>query len=255
MRIHVLGCSGGIGRGLATTSFLIDSDILIDAGTGVAGLNVEDMCHIRHVFLTHSHLDHIALLPLLADTLFDKLVANPIVVHAQQQTLDALQQHIFNGYIWPDFTGLPNREDAVLKLSAIDTGDTTIIGNRSIEMIAVNHTVPAVAYRVQSGARSFVFSGDTTSNDSLWDELNRHHGLDLLFIETAFANKDIELARKACHYCPRLLAGDLAKLRHRPDVCISHLMPGDEAHIMDECRVALPGWELKQLHSGDVFEL
>ena len=35
MRLRVLGCSGGIGgRHLRTTSFLADSDILIDAGTG-----------------------------------------------------------------------------------------------------------------------------------------------------------------------------------------------------------------------------
>ena len=34
MRLRVLGCSGGIGgRHLRTTSYLLDSDILIDAGT------------------------------------------------------------------------------------------------------------------------------------------------------------------------------------------------------------------------------
>ena len=180
MQIRVLGCSGGIGLGLATTSFLVDNDILIDAGTGVASLTIEEMRPIRHVFLTHSHLDHIAELPLLADTLFDELVARPIIVHAQQQTVGALQQHIFNGRIWPDFTVLPNRENAVLKLSAIDARSVTVIGERSIGMIAVNHTVPAVAYRVESGGKSFVFSGDTTTNDDLWDALNGYQGLDLL---------------------------------------------------------------------------
>ena len=255
MQIRVLGCSGGIGPGLATTSFLVDDDILIDAGTGVASLKIAHMRHIRHVFLTHSHLDHIAALPLLADTLFDELVANPIIVHAQQQTLAALQQHIFNGRIWPDFTVLPDREYAVLKLSAIDADSATTIGDRSIQMIAVKHTVPAVACRVESGGKSLVFSGDTTTNDDLWDALNRYDDLDLLFVESAFANKDIDLARKAGHYCPQLLAEDLAKLRHRPVVGISHLKPGDEGLIMNECRQALPGRELKQLKGGDVFEL
>ncbi|EKE18105.1 MAG: beta-lactamase-like protein, partial [uncultured bacterium] len=37
MKLRVLGCSGGIGgRHLRTTSFLVDHDILIDAGTGAA---------------------------------------------------------------------------------------------------------------------------------------------------------------------------------------------------------------------------
>jgi hypothetical protein len=41
MKLRVLGCSGGIGGGhLRTTSLLVDHDILIDAGTGVADLSV-----------------------------------------------------------------------------------------------------------------------------------------------------------------------------------------------------------------------
>ena len=34
MKLRVLGCSGGIG-GNRTTSFLLDHDVLIDAGTGL----------------------------------------------------------------------------------------------------------------------------------------------------------------------------------------------------------------------------
>ena len=38
MKVKVLGCSGGIGGNLRTTGFLVDHDILIDAGTGVSDL-------------------------------------------------------------------------------------------------------------------------------------------------------------------------------------------------------------------------
>ena len=71
MRIRVLGCSGGIGAGSRTTALLVDDDVLIDAGTGIGDLALEDMDSIRHVFLTHSHLDHVAGLPMLADRIFD----------------------------------------------------------------------------------------------------------------------------------------------------------------------------------------
>ena len=74
MKIRVLGCSGGISQNLATTSFLVDEDILIDAGTGVCALSLDEMRAIKHIFITHSHLDHIAAIPLLADTLFDDLI-------------------------------------------------------------------------------------------------------------------------------------------------------------------------------------
>lgn len=255
MQIRVLGCSGGICRGVATTSFLIDKDILIDAGTGVSELTLEEMHPIRHIFITHSHLDHIACIPLLADTLFDSLVGKPIILHAQEKTLDVLREHIFNRDIWPDFTALPDKASAVIKLNSMQAGTSTEIDGRKIEMIPVNHSVPGVGYRLESGGRAFAFSGDTSINDSLWSALNEHDGLDLLFIEAAYANRDIELARLASHYCPEMLALDLHKLKHRPTLCISHLKPGEEDIIMEECRAALPGWELKQLRSGDVFEL
>ncbi|MCP4452657.1 MAG: 3',5'-cyclic-nucleotide phosphodiesterase, partial [Planctomycetes bacterium] len=191
----------------ATTSFLIDKDILIDAGTGVSGLTLDEMRNIRHIFITHSHLDHIASIPLLADTLFDSLAGNPIIVHAQKKTLEVLQNHIFNWDVWPDFTTLPGKTNAVLKLNMMKAGTSTVIDGRKLEMIPVNHVIPGVGYRVESAGKSFVFSGDTTNNESLWAALNKHDGLDLLFIEVAFANKDIELARQAFHYCPEVGRG------------------------------------------------
>ena len=255
VQIRVLGCSGGIGQGVSTTSFLVDNDILIDAGTGVGELTLEEMRNIRHIFITHAHLDHVAAIPLLADTLFDRLVGDPIFVHAQQQTLDLLHRHIFNGDIWPDFTVLPRKTGSVLKLSPMLADTSTEIDGRMIEMITVNHAVPGVGYRVESNGGSCAFSGDTTSNETLWKALNKHRNLDLLLVESAFANKDLELATVACHYCPELLARDLRKLKHHPQVGISHLKPGDEELIMQECRQALPEWGLIQLKSGDVFEI
>jgi len=68
MRIKVLGCSGGIGGDLRTTSMLVDEDILIDAGTGVSDLSIEQLVKIDHVFVTHSHLDHVTSIPFLVDT-------------------------------------------------------------------------------------------------------------------------------------------------------------------------------------------
>ena len=255
LKIRVLGCSGGIAKGVATTSFLIDDDILIDAGTGVGDLSITEMKRIKHIFITHSHLDHVCSIALLIDTLFDHLVGQPIIVHAQRSTIKILKEHVLNWAIWPDFTVLPNKSRAVLKMKAMSKGSTLDIDGRSIEMIEVNHSVPAVAYRVESQGKSFAFSGDTTTNETLWAALNKHDNLDLLFVEAAFANKDAEIARLAFHYCPQTLAEDLPKLRHWPKVHISHLKPGDEKRIMKECQKALPDWKLHQLKSGDRFKL
>jgi len=255
MKIRVLGCSGGIGSGVASTSFLIDDDILLDSGTGVCDLTLDEMRKIRHIFITHSHLDHIAAIPLLVDTLFDTLIGNPITVHAQRSTIKVLKDHIFNWAVWPDFTELPHKTNAVLKFSGMKAGEIVKIDGRSMEMIMVNHSVPGVGYRIESKKRSFAFSGDTTCNENLWASLNKHKNLDLLFVECAFAQKDIDLARVAFHYCPELLARDLPKLKLSPDVYISHLKHGEEKLIMKEVQNALPEWDCQQLNSGDIFTL
>ena len=107
MKVRVLGCSGAIARDCRTTAFLVDEHILVDAGTGVGDLTVDEMLAIDHVLLTHCHLDHIAALPLMLDAVGTRR-SKPLTLHALPETISALQQHIFNGVIWPDFSCLPS---------------------------------------------------------------------------------------------------------------------------------------------------
>lgn len=102
MKVRVLGCSGAIAKDCRTTSFLLDHDLLVDAGTGVGDLTLEEMAGVDHVLLTHSHLDHVAALPLMVDAIAARRTT-PIQIHALQGTIDALKAHIFNNTIWPDF--------------------------------------------------------------------------------------------------------------------------------------------------------
>lgn len=254
MRIRVLGCSGGIGAGLQTTSLLVDDDILIDAGTGVGELTLDEMAGIRHIFLTHSHLDHVAGIPLLVDSIFDR-IATPIIIHAQAPTLAALRAHIFNWVIWPDFTRLPTPQKPVLRYELMSPGSTLSVSGRDFESIPVKHIVPGVGYRVSAAGKSFAFSGDTCTNDSFWDALNEHMDLDLLIVECAFANKDMELSRLAAHYCPSLLAADLVKLKLRPALHLTHLKPGSEDVIFSEIRAALTDRDPQRLFGGQIFQL
>ncbi len=253
MDLRVLGCSGGVGIDLRTTTLLIDTDILIDAGTGLGDLSLDEMAQIKHIFVTHSHLDHITGIPLLVDTIFER-ISQPVVIHAQAETLNALQTHIFNNTIWPDFSRLPT-EAPVLKYQVMIPGDTTSIDGRQFEMIEVNHAVAGVGYRVQGNKGSFAFSGDTTTNDTFWDALNKHEQLDLLIVEAAFSNADKELCKIAGHYCAELLGSDIAKLRHRPEVYITHNKPGLESVIMEECKQAISGQNVYPLQGHKTFTL
>lgn len=254
MQIKILGCSGGVGGNLRTTSFLIDDDVLIDAGTGLGDLPLNQMTGIRHIFLTHSHMDHLACLPLLADSMFG-IHDEPIVIHAQEKTIKAMKTHIFNWVIWPDFSELPSKDRPCIRFEIMNPGEIVNIRRREFEMIPVNHTVPGVAYAVSDHRASVAFSGDTTTNDTLWQRLNRLESLDLLFVEAAFANHDLEISRISKHYCPQLLADDLVKLEHRPQLWLTHFKPGEEDLIYQECVDALPDFSVNRLSGGEIFKL
>ncbi len=254
MRLRVLGCSGGIGVGLRTTSLLLDDDILIDAGTGLGDLQLDEMAAVRNIFITHSHLDHLAGLPLLLDSVFER-IQTPITLYSQPETVAAIKTHLFNWTIWPDFTRLPSEGNGVLKLVEMQPGQTLEFGNRRIEMIPVNHAVPAVGYRIETEGGSIAFSGDTTTNDTLWEALNRHESLDVLIVEAAFLNRDLEVSRHAYHYTPDLLGTDLLKLRHRPEIYITHTKPGAEEQIFAECRIAVGDRKVQLLTHGQLFTL
>lgn len=254
MEIRVLGCSGGVGANLKTTTLMLGEDILIDAGTGIGDLTIDEMSRIRHIFLTHSHLDHIACFPLLIDTLFDRL-KKPINIHAQPATIEALEKHIFNNKIWPDFGSLPTPDQPVMRFQPMNPGEICRIDDRNFDMIRVNHIVPGVGYRVESPEGVFAFSGDTTSNDTFWDALNARDRLDVLIVEAAFPNAEIDLCRRAGHYCATLLAEDLAKLQHKPRVYISHNKPGAEQTIFAECQAAIKGLDVYPLSGNDRITL
>ena len=254
MQLRVLGCSGGIRRGAHTTALMVDDDILIDSGSGVGELELEEMANLRHVFLTHSHLDHIAFLPLLLDSLFDQL-SEPMTVYAQPATLQALRSHVFNWVVWPDFTELPSPDRPVVRLESMEPGEVRHLGDRAVEMLPAHHAVPAAGYRIESGERALAFTGDCTTNDVLWTALNARDRLDHLIVEAAFPNEQEELAGAARHYTPRMLGEDLAKLRHEPVIWITHRMPGKEARILEECRRAAPGLDIRPLVDGEVLPL
>lgn len=254
MKIKILGWSGGIGGSLRTTSFLLDDDVLVDAGTGLGDLPLSQMADIRHIFLTHSHMDHITGLPLLADSMFG-VHDEPIIVHAQEKTIKALKAHIFNWIIWPDFSELPNKKKPCIQFKVMQPGEKIAIRSMEIEMIPVNHTVPGVGYCIADQNSTVAFSGDTTTNDTLWPRLNGYRKIDLLFVECAFANHDLEISRISKHYCPRLLAEDLLKLKHRPEIWLTHFKPGDEALIYQECIDAISGFSINHLSGGEEFKL
>ncbi|MBK1614430.1 3',5'-cyclic-nucleotide phosphodiesterase [Rubrivivax gelatinosus] len=254
MQIRILGCSGSIAAGNRTTSFLLDDDVLVDAGTGVGELTLDELVCIDHVFVSHSHLDHVLAIGLLADSVKRRRAAAgrpPIRVHALPETLAALQTHVFNGVIWPDFTRLPSPEQPMLEFVPFAVGDRLVLDpGRTVEVLPASHTVPAVGFAlVDAAGRTWAYSGDTGPIPALWRRLAQ---LDLraLIVETAFGDDERALADVSLHLCPALLREELAQLQRPVDVYITHIKPGMVDAVMSEI-AALPGpHRVRALRSG-----
>jgi ribonuclease BN (tRNA processing enzyme) len=253
MRIEVLGCSGGIGDGRHTTSFLIDDDILLDAGTGVTRLSRAALARIDHVFITHSHLDHILSLPLLLDSVASERTG-PVILHAIPEVLEILKDHLFNWRIWPDFSRVPSVEAAFLRYSPVALDQPVRLGERRITAIPAHHVVPATGFLLRGPAGSLLFSGDTDSHAALWDLAEANADLLHLVVECSFRNAQSGVAHASRHYHAASLAADLAGFRPGPEVWITHLKPGGETGILEELAAACPR-PFQALREGQVLEI
>ncbi len=253
--IRVLGCSGSIAAGSRTTSFLLGDDILIDAGTGVGELTLDELARIDHIFVSHSHLDHVLAIGLLADSVARRRVeAPPIRVHALPATLDALRRHIFNGVIWPDFTRLPSAAKPLLAFEPFEIGQVLAFGEHRIEVLPAIHTVPAVGFAVLAEGGAWVFTGDTGPNPALWLRLR---SLDIahLVIEAAFSDEERALAKISSHLCPSMLGKELLQLDGSVAVHITHIKPGEVEAVMAQIAALGSRHRISALRSGDAMRL
>jgi ribonuclease BN (tRNA processing enzyme) len=253
MKLRVLGCGGGIGGNQRTTSFVLDHDILIDAGTGVGELSLAEMSAIDHIFISHSHLDHIACMPMMIDSVW-MTRDRPITIYAIAETVEILKQHIFNWKIWPDFSEIPNAQTPAMRFQVIQLGQTIEINGRRITPVPANHVVPAVGYHLDSGKASLVYTADTTSNDELWTVVNQIENLRYLIIESAFSNHEKELAVLSKHLCPDLLEVEMTKFKRQVEIYITHLKPDELELTMREIEQSLPDRRPKMLLNNQAFE-
>jgi len=242
MNVRVLGChgSGQLVPGengpvqCGTCGFLLNDQLLVDAGTIGSRLYLEEQRRIRVVVLTHLHFDHIRELPTLADNLVGE-IDEPVVIAAIPEVLDGLRTHIFNGRVYPDFFRLPDPARPVFRSLELQAGRETLLCGLRVTPIRVNHVVPTVGFLLREGDCTVLYSGDTYHTDALWQAAKTVTGLKAAFIESSFPDEMADLARVAKHLTPALLAQEFAKMA-RPDVPVYayHLKPRFREQIRQE---------------------
>ncbi len=250
MKLRVLGCAGAELPDFRPPAFLLDDQLLLDAGTIGSVLNEEEQMKIHSIFITHTHLDHIRSIPALADNIIIRNQPHSVAVHATDEVIAALQNNLFNNIIWPDFTKILSAGNPVITLKTIVPYQAQMVNDYRITAIPVNHTVPTVGYQVQSGGKTLVYTGDTGPTEEIWKYCS---GADVLIVEVSFPDSMRSMALLTKHLTPSMLVEELAKIEVLPKrILITHPKPQYFDRIFEEIGgIAISGVEL--LRDGSVY--
>lgn len=257
MEIRVLGSFGGDSPHCRMTSFLIDGSIAIDAGAITRTLSIDEQKSIRHVVITHSHIDHTATLPFLIENTFGENEGG-IAIYCTRRVLSRVRKHLFNNDTWPDFSRIPNHLYPTIRFVDMKPGESFSIENGapetlSIRPISVNHIVPTVGLILSRGRSTVVFTSDTGPTTKIWQEINKLDKVSALIVECSFPNRLQSVADVSLHLTPQTLAGELAKLNRRLPVYLYHLKPP----YLEELRAEIAETEfpmpVEELRQGDTY--
>ena len=257
--IKILGAFGSKTNDTAMTCIQIDDNIVIDAGNILHGLK-DDAKNINHIFLTHSHMDHIADIPFLIDIYFDERTSS-LNIYGTQDTLNNLQSNILNWEIWPDFTQiqLSHSKDMAIKLIPIDLNTNIIVDNVNLKAIKTNHTAGSCGYVVEKNNEAIFFTADTCSSYKIWEEVNNNPKINSVIIDVSFPSSYRQLALDSKHLTLELLKEDLKNLkRNNVEIYINHLKPS----FIDIIKQELASSEYKNvlnggriIHDGDIINI
>lgn len=217
------------------TSYLINDTVAVDAGClGLYG-TPQEQARIKHVLISHSHIDHLATLPAFIENAFEG-ESDCVVIHAGAPVLDCLQRDIFNDRVWPDFINLSRNGVPFLKLKVLESGHPVQLEGLGITPVSVNHLVPTLGFVIEDASSTVVISSDTGPTDEIWEYANRSSNLQAIFLEVTFPNSLGELASIAKHLTPALLAQEALKLKDSVPIYVVHIKARHYDRVMAELR-------------------
>ena len=263
MKIRVLGAHGSdllVKGAMGSTycrsvGFLVNDEVVVDAGTLASALTIEEQQCVKHILLSHLHLDHIKDIPPLVDNLFES-VDHQVVVSSVSSVVAGLQEHIFNDNVFPNFFHLQGRNNPILRAQALQPKVETMLSNGiSVTPVLVNHTVETVGFVIRDDNAACIYSGDTYHTKDIWEVAARTPNLKGVFIEVSFPDAMIDIARQSKHLTPMLLAQEYRKIGN-PDLplFVYHMKPIVREQIIQEI-AHLDIINLTVLHEGQEIEL
>lgn len=245
MKITLVESSVGHGpRQQILASYIVNDSIVLDAGSigFVSPLDVQKQ--VKHVFISHSHTDHLASLPIFIDNVYTPGPECPIV-YGNADVLDCLQQHVFNERIWPDMIRLSGEETPFLKMQELQNEKVVEVDGVRITPVALDHIVPAMGFVVEDDESAIAIVSDTNPTNRIWEVINGVSNLKAVLLEASFPNHMAWLAERAMHLTPEMFAGELEKLKQPARVIAIHIKTAFDEQIKKELTaMKLPNVEI-----------
>jgi ribonuclease BN (tRNA processing enzyme) len=226
------------------TSFLVDGQVAIDAGAITRALTIEEQRLVRHVLITHTHMDHTNTLPFLIENSFGSS-EEPVSIFCTKRVLAGVRRHLFNNDTWPDFTRIPNHLYPSVRFEEIAIEEPFMIDNLpngplEVMAVEVNHIVPTTGLLFRQGSSSVIFTSDTGPTTRIWEIANATEDLAALITEVSFPNRMQDVADVSLHLTPQSLKEELSKLDREVPIYIYHFKPA----YVEELREELAATEL-----------
>lgn len=234
MKIRVLGAFGGEGLGHRSSTFLVNDRILIDGGSVTGALSVPEQLTIEHALVSHSHLDHIAGLVYLTETLGFCETGVAVTIAGIDPVVNTLRAGVFNNVLWPDFTKIPHADVPVVKYRTLIEEVEQRVGDVWVTPVMVHHTVPTSGFIIHDGSTGVIYSADTGPTQEIWRAARGLQGLRAVILECAFPNRLGALADIARHMTPALIQRELDKLPPNVPVWIFHVKPQFHEETVEE---------------------
>jgi ribonuclease BN (tRNA processing enzyme) len=237
MKIKILPSAFGDANNCQyVTTYLINDKVAVDAGClGLYG-NPENQRRVSHVFVTHSHADHVGTLPIFIETVC-AAGGGSVTVYGHSDTLHTLAADVFNNRLWPDYNRIPRDERPNVEFEPIEAENTVAVGDLRVTPVLVNHSVTAFGFIVHDNSGAVVLGGDSGPTDRIWELAAQRADLKAAFIETSFPDELATMAKRSGHLTPALLREEIEKLPPGTAVFVTHIKPAYRERIVEQIKL------------------
>jgi HD-GYP domain-containing protein (c-di-GMP phosphodiesterase class II)/phosphoribosyl 1,2-cyclic phosphodiesterase len=232
--MEVLGANGSRAKNIFTTCFRVSRNVVIDAGN-LINIPKDEIMDIEHIFISHTHLDHIVDIAFLIDNTFTHRTT-PLKIYGLAHSISIFKKNIFNWDIWPDFSclKLPKQNNNSIEFIIIEYNKKYIIGDISLTPIKANHTVDCSGYLIKKDKDSILFSGDNYKNKELWNIVNKDKSINNVILDVSFPNRFSNIAKLSKHLTPKDLQDELKLLKREVNISVFHIKPILQQEVIKE---------------------